>query len=421
MEKLGAGMSPFKFAGFHDTLGSPDTRIRGSYKYNVPPADMRKTAPAYKGSAADNYGETMRGAAMTSTRRTGLHQTTQEDPLLRETLRRQSHVEIHGYEKQVKAQVLLMYQAQRAADLENEHLIRSQASLEKFLEKPRRTIWVVERNLQTRALRPIQIKDSVEEALLQELSLAKKCKTEVEGALTSTITLLQSMKSARAAMAKEIAIGKQGLSINSEVFSGVVTTFPIMQGDSPACFHTMATLHSQSQERRGANKSLCDLVAQRMSAQKAQVQAELTASKQAHLHSERDLALVRGESTIAINSTARNINKLIITRERNEGPVNGVYHKTADRFQRPRIRAYNKGETHHLGTTNRLQNITEKEESSAAYNALSRSIHVASRDMQQLESHQHNLSGAMRDQHRNAGVDKLVMQERERYHYSRRV
>ena len=324
MAKLGAGQSPFKFGGFKDTLGIPDTRIRANYSYKTSSPDIREKTLLYK-AKKDVTGDTLRIKAMTTTSNTGLHQTAQAFPILRTTLRMESHLEIHDYEKKIKAQVLLFCQAQRAADLglslftllsqtltflviflllrnfctfhflsvfsfsfsfyisENEALVRSQVSLEKFLECPRRTIWMVDRNLKTRKNRPIQLKDSVDFLLHGEMTVALKCKADLELALVQTKNLLKSMKVVRDDISKEILIAKQGLGLNSEVFSGVVTAFPTFESDSPLCFIKMASLHADSNALRAMNKKLCEISDSSMREEKDKVQGALKTSQEAHI------------------------------------------------------------------------------------------------------------------------------------------
>eukprot|EP00051_Salpingoeca_urceolata_P028023 m.484519 g.484519 ORF g.484519 m.484519 type:complete len:416 (-) comp23402_c0_seq1:102-1349(-) len=402
---------------FVDTMRAVGTPIRAVRGYQQPKADVRH-ANRYRRDQDDPETEELRGSALATATATLRHTGRQRQPKTVPTLRRETNASIQSTARITKAKAAVLRSVELEAGQELNALDRCSLALKQTLELPRRTVWLVGRCEHKRAQRPHQAPDRASELLAEERRVAQHCKAVLEQRLATTTALMQRVKRSRAALAEAIADNRRSLGLNHESYSVSVMRTPLPEEHVPACVvDAKALLKDAKRERRASNDAM-EAARADLADLSSQVVAALRAAIKDHREIESKLHMATGLNRRTTHQAERQAHLLENARERNAGPTSGQWLTTAERHDRPMVRAHNSA----VGRSPRKTTAREVDSGfKDGYRTFSKSLDQTTRDLKHNATVRRRLDEATHDRKYAKLLDEEVLRLRTKYAPGKRV
>ncbi len=386
-----------------------DTRVRGRYQYNVKPKDMR-TARRYR-NPGDLDTATLRKAAWLTTARSNVNGRTlaATAPVPRQAQRSAVEADIRDHERDQRALVLALREVEQELKREARALANSSDELVAALETPLRALWLADRCSERRARAPsVAAEDKAAAALRRESRVASKAKLLLERCMKETKAVRQEIEDALRDLEAEIQKESRGLDLNPETYSGAVLTFERPQGPPPPTVVAADVIMAESRRTRDRNSAAVeDSVSEVIAAGRA-AEAGLRAAIEDAQSVQASLVRARGANRAAKAAATRQKKDLALKKQLNLGPVSGQWLTTAERFDRPAVRAHAKNTGLSVG------DITRREHPAAANAVFDSALRTASRDVDDHSKLSKRLDDAILDRSTTVKVLEDVVHFRRR-------
>mmetsp|Transcript_16178 Transcript_16178/g.41963 ORF Transcript_16178/g.41963 Transcript_16178/m.41963 type:complete len:424 (-) Transcript_16178:45-1316(-) len=400
-------------AGFRTTMAAPRVDIRDPEvrRRQSVPLDMRR-APRYKGKMDEEQLLTFASATLS---RAAFNRTTVAKPELRRDLREETNGTIQEYNRQKRAEVLRVAQADLAAADEHKALAHTYAQLLRVADLPERVIWLADQTETKAATRPILDDPAYRELVAKECTLARRWLARIQDRVIGTRNAMRTFEAARQTLANHLASMKVGLDLMPDTYSGAVAHFPAARFDDPPCLSHVAELYRASQTRRSADEKAIAACGRELSAAQEDVQQALDDARQRSRDLQRDMMLAKGAARLAKNKVMRSEHSLEIAAGGNEGPAEGAaYMFTRERPDRPLVRKYNEIPGH------AAHGVTAREDSKANKELFHSSTRMVQNDADDLNDLMRAMSATLHDRNRNLYVDGEISRQRTRLGPGRR-
>jgi len=330
--------------------------------------------------------------------------TTQPRPDLKRNLRVETNQTIQNFNRQTQAEVLRLAEADRAGADEQSAISGVCAALQRLLEDVERTLWLVDQSIAKRGTRCLHDDSGVDIQLKSEKKATIAIRKRIKQVYAETTLISKVLMDARAKLKSLLQQKRSVLDVQADVYSGVVTTYPVPVREDPSCLKELSEVYQTSQRRRNESDAFAaeshSLLAQlRANVEEAMKQSDYTSRSQ-----QRDTVLAKGRNRLARNGNARHLHWLEISQKCNEGPYQGAnYEKVANKHDRPLVKNYNKQKS-----KGSKSHVTQFEQSRKPFNTFDRTIACANDDKAQLDMAAVGLEANYHDRTYDKGVNKSI-------------